>query len=92
MFSYRVMPTILPSLDEMREKRELATIGYHEIDSSKEMSPDTLVRAKRLFFGNYFVVSTTLTSYFFVNTTVTKAVNLGAAGQVLCVPVGYAIC
>ena len=86
------MPTTLSSFDEMREKRELATTRHNEIDSSKEMSPDTHVRGKRLFFGNNFVVSTTLTTYFFVNTTVTKAVNLGAAGQVLCVPVGYAIC
>ena len=91
MFSYRVMPTTLSSFDEMRENGQLVTNGHNEIDSSKEMSPSH-VRGKRLFFGNYFVVSTTLTTYFFVNTTVTKSVNLGGAASVSCVPVGYAIC
>ena len=83
------MPTTLPSFDEMRGNRQLTTGA---IDSSKEMSPDTQVRGKRLFFGNYFVVSSTLTSYLFVNSTVTKTVTLGGAASISCLPVGYALC
>ncbi len=60
-------------------------------------------KEKRFFLrpnANRFMVSTTVTSYLFVNTVITKKVRLGIVnnavdgtpGSVQCLPLGYNVC
>lgn len=110
---YRLTATVSPSLTQMRNKRQLQIneMASYDLLSSKvdeatlgEVPRNLLnhkTKEKRFFFkpnANYFVVSTTVTSYFFVNTIVTQTVTLGPAGDavnpgnVLCLPFGYTTC
>ena len=68
-----------------------------------EFSRKLQAKEKRSFFyqnWNLFLVSTTVTSYFFTSTVITKPVTLGTAGDgtplilgsVLCLPAGYSVC
>lgn len=98
------MPTELPTFDNsMREDQEPE--DYLGVSSSKDedgqFKPGN-PRDKR-FFLNYFVTSSTITSYSFATTTVTKAVAIAtaaaaggtgaaAAGPILCRPFGYVVC
>ena len=91
------MPTALPLLD----------FGSSElsVDQSLISSMDEPV-AKETYHSipyarglKFFLVYTTMISYSFVSTTITKAVNLvttpaaaGGAGALLCKPAGYVVC
>lgn len=91
------MPTELPSIDTMGEDRD-----YPGIASSKdEVNVEEKGRKKRFF--NVFLTSSTVTSYSFLTTTVTKSVAIASvaaagvggaapAGPLLCRPAGYVIC
>ncbi len=82
------MPTALPSLDVIRENRQLPAV---DDQISGSMSSVEHLRGKR--FWKQSVTSVTVTAYNFLSTTViTKAVNIGAAAAVLCLPSGWAVC
>ena len=97
----RLTPSDLPFSDLSREKRQLSTDHglMSSLDESNmeeinnESNPNS--RGKRFFFPYTY---TTITSYSFVSTTITKAVNLASspaaagAGALLCRPAGYVIC
>ena len=104
----RVLPTGLPPVNLIREKRETDQPTDYNIISSLDEVPlglqsqlETVSRGKRWFRP---VLLQTVTSYTFVSTTVTKSVNLAsvaaaggtggaaAAGPLLCRPAGYVIC
>lgn len=111
---YRLVPTMSPSLSQMRYNRQLPIDEqiHYGIRSSKDEaalretsvsgSVGQKIKEKRFFFNanaNRFVVSTTVTSFLFINTVVTQTVSLGAAGTggagtgaVICLPVGYLVC
>ena len=78
----RVLPTGLPPVDLIREKRETDQPTDYNIISSLDEVPlglqsqlETVSRRKRWFRP---VLLQTVTSYTFVSTTVTKSVNLAS--------------
>lgn len=99
----RVIPTELPLVKRENHQLETSEVSHQEILSSiddgpqdqvaKSVSPEYL-RNKRFYF-NYFVTSTTLTTYSFVSTTVTKTINLLLAANpnlLQCRPSGFVVC
>lgn len=106
-FIVRVTTTGLPSLAEVREGRQstIDEASHHDLVSSiddeervvmPKPSVSEYLRNKRFYF-NYFLTSTTVTSYTFVSTTVTKTVNLLPSPTVSpnllqCRPSGFAVC
>ncbi|EFX72943.1 hypothetical protein DAPPUDRAFT_325731 [Daphnia pulex] len=101
----RLMPTALSSPQD----RSVNTLLSSRDDVSDELSTADHLREKRFFYANknLFVVSSTITSYAFVNTTVTVTVNLinpppavqcsavaaAAVPQcVACLPAGFIVC
>lgn len=93
---FRLIPTALVPHALMRGSFQLPEQTFHrEITSSKdevsfsETSPN-VSKEKRFLFNN--IVSTTVTTYTFLTTTVTKTVNIASDGEGLCRPVGYVVC
>jgi hypothetical protein len=80
------MPTALPSLDVIRENRQLSV----DDKISGSMSSVENSRGKR--FLNYSVTSVTVTSYSFLSATVKKTVAIGGDAAVLCLPSGWSVC
>ncbi|KAI9558802.1 hypothetical protein GHT06_015591 [Daphnia sinensis] len=98
----QVIPTTVPLLDVTREHRQMSSDQALQdaIASSKGLSSADLsgsvswlkqMRAPRLF-NTYSLTSTTITSYKFSSTTVTKTVAIAADMKVLCLPAGYIVC
>lgn len=107
------MATVQPSLARIKGNRQLVIDeSVESLRSSKddgnfgEMAANVVdtkraqnLREKRFFF-NQNLATTTVTTYFFVSTTVTKTVNLGTpaampaagTGSALCLPAGYVVC
>ena len=85
------MPTALPE----NNLQMSADQAVRDITSSKgdvvETDGNSNSRSKRFFF-NYYVVSTTLTSYTFLSLLVTKTVDLGVENGLNCLPSGYVLC
>jgi hypothetical protein len=99
------MPTALSSPQD----RSFDTLLSSRDDVSDELSTADHLREKRFFYTNknLFVVSTTITSYAFVNATLTVTVNLinpppavqcspaalaGIPQCVNCLPAGFIVC
>ncbi len=97
------MPTNLASLEQiLREKRQALTDQDLQrlISSKDDVTVDDIselqgkIRQKR-FLLNGYAATTTVTTYSFVSTVVTKTVNLVAVadnGKVLCKPAGVILC
>lgn len=102
------MPTELPAWMREDPQQWEDQTGYHGISSSKDdtgleiPSKPENSRDKRFLF-NYFLTSTTVTTYSFATTIVTKAVAIAsvaaggaagaaAAGPILCRPSGFVVC
>ena len=103
--NYRFESTRLSSSLDLRMKEDYGqrtddrTFNRQQIISSKDedelTSPTKYSRGKRLFF--HFVTTTTVISYSFLSTTVTKTVNLlntifNPGAYLICRPDGYAVC
>ena len=93
------MQTALPTLDLIRENRQLS--ADQDITSSKGVSPSDISRSGSLmrslsaeprFLNSYSVVSSTVTTYSFATATATKTVNIGGAAAVSCLPSGWTVC
>ncbi|XP_045027841.1 uncharacterized protein LOC116935078 [Daphnia magna] len=91
--------------DLMRDKRQLpifqGTSLWNKdiIESTKEENdvsyfwPTKNRKEQRFLFDNsHYVASTTVTSYNFVSTTVTKTVDVAIDVGLNCVPTGYVVC
>jgi hypothetical protein len=86
--NFRVTPTALPSLDVIRENRQLPVDD--QISGSISQSGRENLRVKR--FLKYSVTSVTVTTYSFLSATVTKPVAIGGEAAVLCLPSGWSVC
>lgn len=64
----------------------------HKNNSNNQLTGPQQLRQKRRVVG--IVTSTvSMTSYFFINSTVAKTYNLvGAGSSLLCIPFGYTVC
>lgn len=85
------MQTALPSLDGIRESRQLmlADSSFDHISGSLS-TEKLLMRGKRFF--KYSVTSVTVTTYSLLSATVTKTVAIGDDAAVLCLPSGWTVC
>ena len=86
--------------EDYGQRTDDRTFNRHQIVSSKDedevtSSPASYSREKRFFF--HLVTTTTVISYSFLSTTVTKTVNLlntifNPGAYLICRPDGYAVC
>jgi hypothetical protein len=86
--------------DDYGQRTDDRTFNRHQVVSSKDedegtSSPASYSRGKRFFF--HFVTTTTVISYSFLSTTVTKTVSLlntlaFPGAYLICRPDGYAVC
>ena len=107
LLNTRTETTALPySVDLMREKRQVhQTPSWNQggaVASSKDEDDDSQSRflmptssnnkQRFLYLNSGYVASTTLTSYSFLSTTLTRTVDVGIDVGLNCVPTGYVVC
>ena len=102
---YSVMATEIPSLSQANNQLSTDGVARHDLVSSQDEDilsemPVSIhsgenARAKRFLSFLKYVYYSTITSYSFTSTTITKAVNLissNGISQLICMPYGYVLC
>ena len=68
--------------------------SQHTAQEVEDRSENELLREKRFLtkFSSVVTTTSTITSYSFTTTTITKSVSLGAANVLTCLPSYYSVC